>query len=386
MNIITNTSLIFRIVLNIILMFFCFSQIISWKFICKCFLYTNNFEFDNEELENENRRKYQEFKQKQTNGLVIFSHSTCFDHYFIYNTFQETLPGIVSKKHAFFPFNKIFESFGSILFEKGSNTAQLLKDRVHSRKQNEPLLCIAPAGGFSHPTDQNKLEEYKIGAFLPMSPVLPIIIKTDPYFSWKIGQSLYDFVREVLTTNKKNNLYVLKAIDPIYPKEDETPELFKERVKEIMQNEMTQIDVNKENESYFRKKRLNSDSNLLIMTSFFCLLLPSLFGLFFKKWKVSIPIFLIGLFTLLTHLTNDVHYEFLNRINLKICLIFLLIICYNEKLFLPISFAIISNILFYSKTLIENDRNEFDELFIVHLPVFISFLTIIFFYKKKSIN
>ena len=46
-------------------MFFCFSQIISWKFICKCFLYTNNFEFDNEELENENRRKYQEFKQKQ---------------------------------------------------------------------------------------------------------------------------------------------------------------------------------------------------------------------------------------------------------------------------------------------------------------------------------
>jgi len=276
--IVKNIRFIFHFVLICILSFLCLFGI-QWKLITKCILYQLGLYTT---VSKENKKKWNDFKNGE-GGIILFTHCTFYDHFILYNEIEDLPKGIGYKKHCVFPFNYIFKKIGFILFEEKSGVSEIIKNYTNQRKPGDPCIILAPAGGYSNNENQNKLEEFKSGGFLPMKPVLPIIIKFDPYLNWKKEETLFQNLFKTLTYPEKK-LYKVKILDPVYPLENDTYETYKERVKQIMEDEMEKLDVKKENKEIIVNNYYLSTSFVLLYHFFFI----SLSFLFFylKKYKL----------------------------------------------------------------------------------------------------
>ena len=87
-----------------------------------------------------------------------------------------------------------------------------------------------------------KLSQFKTGAFVTLSPILPIIIKFNPYY--KDPKTTEETVSYIIE-NTNNLSYKVKILDPIYPQENDTIESFRDRVYNKMNIEKNKLKVNK---------------------------------------------------------------------------------------------------------------------------------------------
>ncbi len=369
------------LIVNLLLLGFC-----RWDILVRMCIWSLNLHGDKNP---ENRKKYLEFKSKP-NGILVFHHCTCFDHFILYNELEETFRPIVARKTCFWPFTTFFTKIGGIIFDKGSNTSEIIKEEVKKRKENEPLIGLAPAAGYSNNEDQNKMETFKLGAFYPLTPVLPIIIKFDPYKNWRVGQSLPSFFIEVVT-NPKKVLYTMKVLDEIRPNEDDTPESFSIRVKKYMEDEMKKLDVKKENQFYF--DNIHYEGSKILFATSHLFLMASLIAFYLKLYKIGFFVLIIYLTSILYHYKGDTHFTYLDIISNIITGSTLSVLSILNKTWIPFIIAFIVFIIFSLKSfMMIYFKIHFDEdldvthFMMVHIPCFIAIMVLIYYAYQRKMN
>ncbi len=355
----------------------------NWRYLTSLGL----FMFDIQgEIKKKNIEKYENFKSKPE-GLIVFHHSTFYDHLVLFNEFGEGFQYFALEKHCIYPFNIFLKKVGGIIFRNGSNTVELIKEMVKNRKAGQKILAIAPNAGFTNNEDQNKLEDYKMGAFLPKTRILPILIKYDPYINWKKGQSLLSILLE--TFNHKRKLYSIEVLDEVNPLENETPEQYRDRVKNIMEEGMKNIDVKKDNKNFIRDQYYGSN---ILLTSSHVFLVAGLTAIYMKKYKLAWPMICIYIVSILYHWKGDHNFNILDQFMNRILGGYLVYLCFTQQIYIPILLTglslfiyIINNIL--KNTMFKEQNEDYIEdldvkhMIYVHFPNFIGMMLLNYFYN-----
>lgn len=349
----------------------------KWEVLTRIVLWSVNF---HTKRNPENQRRFQEFKKKP-NGIVLFTHATAYDHFIIHNEIQDLCAGIALKSTMIYPFDKVLEEAGCILFEKGSNTAELVKEKVKNRKGGDNVFAMAPAGGYSNPDDQNKLSDFKMGAFLPMTHFLPILIKTDPYINWKKGQSILSFFFECLT-HPDRIFFSVKVLDEINPLPNETPEEYRDRTKLIMEEGMRNFDIQKERQNY--EKDVYQGHTMLLLSSILCFLIPALIGFYHKRYLTSTLTLIVLITSIWYHSKGGHHSEYVDMITGRIIGITLILMCLSKKMYLPPFLAISAFLAYAYESYISQSHSDFKHVLLIHIPIFIAFLLIAYQYPLQE--
>ena len=335
----------------------------------------------------ENKRRYEEFKKKP-NGVMVFTHSTMVDFMLLCREFHDIPSFLALRETCIFPFNYLIHEINGILFSKGEGVTQKIIEYIKNRKSGEPVLCIAPTGGYSK-EEQNELCDFRNGAFVEKTHILPVIIKFNHYIPWMKGESFIYHAYRLLTTQDK--LYTIKVLDEMSPNEDESMEDFKQRVKGKMEEAMRECNVEKENKTWFHDKYRGS--NLLSVSSFL-FLFPVFFALYMKNYKIAFYAFLIFLTSILYHSTGDSHYEIIDKISNHVLAIYLGTISLLQGIYMP-PLIVLLEIFVYTglqqliahrvKHGIEEEMDEDMRHFIlVHIPFYIALSVLAIFYNSKK--
>ncbi len=349
----------------------------KWDILTRIVLWSINF---HTKKNPENKRRFEEFKKKP-NGIMLFTHATSFDHFIIHNEINDLCAGIALKSNMIYPYDKLLEEIGCILFEKGSNTTELVRQRVKDRKGGDHPFGIAPAGGYSNPDDQNKLTDFKMGAFLPMTHFLPVLIKTDPYIHWDKGQSIFSFVFDCLT-HPERIFFSVKVLDEINPLPNETPEEYRDRTKLIMEEGMRNFDIQKERQNY--EKDVYQGHTMLLLTSILCFLIPVLIGFYHKRYFTSTLTLIVLITSIWYHFKGDHHAEYVDMITGRIVGITLIILSLSKGLYLPPFLAISAFLSFAYESYISQSHCNFKHVLLIHIPIFIAFLLIAYQYPIQE--
>ncbi len=349
-----------------------FSKIDSWSKMSNTIL--KIFDIHSDSIyKNENIRKYKEFKTKP-GGILVFTHCSILDQYIIYKELNDVLKIVVREDTCVFPYNILSKRIGHIMVNKNSKASEKIKDFVNERKSDERMLMIAPAGGYSNNDNQNVLEEFKLGAFLPLTPILPVIIKYNPYINWKNGQSFINFLYELLSVDKK--LYSFKVLDEVVPFENETPNEFRDRVKKYMENEMEKVNVIEDN-LFCSNNFYNGNPILLVSSHLF--LIAALVGFYFKNYKVAFSLIIVYLTSIYYHYNGSTKAYYFDLIsNIILGTIFIYYYIFYPK---QIKYAFIGIIIFiiYKYLKLNSKNKEFEDkdikhMLFIHFPLFICFM------------
>lgn len=259
--------------------------------------------------------KYYHFKKNNNQGLAIFNHISILDGLVLLKEFNEPISFLVSDNIFVSLCKKFIEKSNGIIINKNEKTTQKITYISTNRKQNDPILFIGPGGenGMYQQT-KLKLPEFKTGAFVGLTPILPVIIKYNSYFIEpvdRIETLIY------IITNKKYLNYKIKILDPIYPKENDTIESFKNRVYEKMNIERNKLKIDK-------IKKKHDHIFLFILTNILLFLSYLLFTNTIQYSQV-ILIFVICCITLYlknTHYIYDYLYSNIIYFNTLIILIY----------------------------------------------------------------
>lgn len=356
----------------------------NWKYIAETLLF---FMDTNGEVKKRNIEKYQNFKSKPE-GIIVFHHCTFYDHILMIKEFGESFQFIAAEKTCTYPFDLLLKKVGGIIFRNGTNTVDLIKNMVKNRKAGQKLLAIAPNAGFSNNEDQNKMEDYRMGGFLPMTRILPIIIKFDPYVNWKKGQSLLSIIGE--TIKHKRKLYTIEVLDEVNPLDNEKPEEYRDRVKKLMEEGMKNLDVKKENKKIIEEEYHGSN---ILLTSSHVFLIAGLTAIFMKKWKLAWPMLGIYIVSILYHWKGEHNFNILDQFSNRILGGYLIYLCFTQKIYVPVILTGISLLLFLVKNIFKNamfregdeeyiEDKEIKHMILVHFPNFIGMMLLNYFFKN----
>ncbi len=305
-SVIEKKTIFIRMILILLLSVFAiFSKINYWIklsdiIINICDFYTNSIYKD------KNLKKYNDFKNK-SGGIIVFTHCTLFDQHIICNELNDVMKIVVREDTCVFPYNIMSKRIGHIMVNKNSKASDKIKEYVNERKPGDRMLMISPSAGYSNNDNQNKLEEFKSGAFLPLTPVLPVVIKYSPYINWKNGQSFMNYLYELMRHEKK--LYTCKVLDEVKPFENETPDEFKERVKLYMESEMEKINVEEDNKNI--KKTFYNGCPLLFISSHL-FLIAAFSGFYFKNYNVACSLVIVYLTSIYYHFSGSTKAYFID--------------------------------------------------------------------------
>ncbi len=347
-----------------------FSKIENWSWGSDIVLKLFDIHSDSK-YKDENLKKYNYFKNKP-GGILIFTHCTLLDQYIVYKELNDVMKIVVREDTCVFPYNIMAKRIGHIMVNKNSKASDKIKDFVNERKSGERMLMIAPSAGYSNNDNQNKLEEFRTGAFLPLTPVLPVVIKYSPYINWKNGQSFLNFLYEILSAEKK--LYSFKVLDEVQPKENETPEEFKERVKLYMESEMEKINVQNDNQNSVNNF-YNGNSLLLISSQLF--LIACISAIYFKNYKIALGLFIVYLTSIYYHWKGSTKALYIDTLsNLMLGIIFSFIFLFNKQKILYSVLGLFIFILysFIRKNNLKNTDLDYQHVLILHIPLFITFM------------
>lgn len=347
-----------------------FSKIENWSWGSDIVLKLFDIHSDSK-YKDENLKKYYDFKNKP-GGILIFTHCTLLDQYIVYKELNDVMKIVVREDTCVFPYNIMAKRIGHIMVNKNSKASDKIKDFVNERKSGDRMLMIAPSAGYSNNDNQNKLEEFRTGAFLPLTPVLPVIIKYSPYINWKNGQSFLNFLYEILSAEKK--LYSFKVLDEVQPKENETPEEFKERVKLYMESEMEKINVQNDNQNSIYNF-YNGHPLLLISSQLF--LIACISAIYFKNYKVAIGLFIVYLTSIYYHWKGSTKAFYVDIIsNLMLGIVFSFIFLFNKQKIIYSVLGLLIFILFsyIRKNNLQNIDLDYQHVLILHIPLFVIFM------------
>lgn len=374
--------MIIRIILFVL--FILLSLVYSnWRYITSLVLFMLDIDG---EVKKKNIEKYQNFKSKP-GGIICFHHCTFYDHLLLFNELGEGLQFIAAEKHCLYPFNILLKRLGGIIFRNGTNTTELIKDMVKNRRAGQKLLAIAPNAGFSNNNDQNKMEEFKMGAFRPMTRILPILIKFDPYINWKKGESLINIICE--TIKQKRKLYSIEILDEVEPYDNETPEEYRDRVKSIMEEGMKRINVKDDNKRIIEEQYNGSN---ILLTSSHLFLFGGLTAIYLKKWSLAWPMLGIYFVSILYHWGSNHNFNILDQLTNRILGGYLIYLAYTQGIYLTIILSGLSLFLFIVRNIFKNvffrDKDEeyvedkdVKHMILVHIPNFIALMILNYYYQ-----
>jgi 1-acyl-sn-glycerol-3-phosphate acyltransferase len=210
------------------------------------YLYDYNSTIINKFLENlniygsiENLDKYYNFKKKHSNGIALFTHTSYLDGIILAKELKEPPSFVCFKAPLTSYMYDIAKKWKCLIIEPKQNNTKIITNNVLERNINEPLLFIAPTGANLEQKNKFKLEEFRTGAFVSLSPVLPILISYSPHIYVKESDNMLSCMIDIINIEKLT--YKIKIIDPIYPNKNDTIETFKNRVYKIMNLEKNKI-------------------------------------------------------------------------------------------------------------------------------------------------
>lgn len=193
------------------------------------------------ECPEEDKTRYQHYKNTLDNAILIFNHPTFYDHIVVMKELGETFRFVMSHKYMFPPFNSIAANMDSIIVYPRNQTSQLIARGVQERKGGDPLIAISPHGGeiSSHPLD---LPTFRTGAFLARPSVIPVVIKYFPSEPWTSG-SLHRIVMKRLMGDPIQ--YSVRVLEAIETREGEDAHDFADRCRTEMSKALSEMQPNK---------------------------------------------------------------------------------------------------------------------------------------------
>lgn len=173
-------------------------------------------------------------KHKHDSSIIAFQHNSYIDGYILMSVLG-SISFMVHAKYTTLPLIKPFiESFGFVVMDptKKGNSSQITE---FIKSNPEKLLGIAPAGGKA-PFD-NKIGEFSSGAFVPMQPVTPALIRyKNEKGSWFKPDGSYknemEYVKSILDFSRHEVEVTL--LEEVTAADCKTPREFADKVARIM--------------------------------------------------------------------------------------------------------------------------------------------------------
>ena len=215
-------------------------------------LFTYLYNFDSSLMKNllenfniygkiENLYKYYDFKKKHNNAVALFTHTSYLDGLVLASELQEAPTFVCLKKPLISIAYDIAKKWKCLIIEPNQNNSELITNKILERNKDEPLLLIAPTGNDLNQENEFELNKFKTGAFISLSPVLPILISYSPHIYVKNNTTQIKSLIDILNIEKLN--YKVNILDPIYPDKDDTIQSFKNKVYNKMNLEREKIIV-----------------------------------------------------------------------------------------------------------------------------------------------
>ena len=171
---------------------------------------------------------------EDNNFIIQFNHKSMID-FFILPTVFGNISCIIEKNVCeALPLNQILQDkFDIIKLEKEGNNVIKIIDHI---KSNKYPLAIS-SDGMNYPKLGNKIGDFKTGAFVSFTPMLPVLIRYKdcevfPDLKWELGENITHSMLKVFL-NKKINIHI-NILDLIIPKKEWTIEEYKNHVFCIM--------------------------------------------------------------------------------------------------------------------------------------------------------
>lgn len=259
--------------------------------LCKSFLENLNISGTCENL-----NKYYKFKKNQSNGLALFTHTSYLDAIILLKELKEPLSFVCLKEALIMKTYNLAKKWNCLILE-GKNNTNKITDNVLNRKYNDSLLFLAPSGAEGmDQKKENELCKFKTGAFVSLSPILPILISYSPHIYFDSSINKFKYLLSLL--NRETLYYKITILDPIYPLKNDTINSFRDRVYEIMNKKKKNIIVDTNIEQ-------KSDNKIFISIIILCLIISYL--LYSKTIKENVVIILVLTISILFYVKNK-HY------------------------------------------------------------------------------
>lgn len=184
------------------------------------------------EFEEVNNEKIETFYSEESKGLFLFNHPSFLDTFVFPSVIdKDKIRPVAYGPYFGFPLNLFSDTFNPVYVQEGSTgISNVIKGIILTRKQNEPMIFMAP-GGSDRNESQRIMSKFRSGAFLAKAPILPIVIRYSQNVNrWPIILGILK--RLVYLTPV---YFKIRVLDPIYPDPDESLEDFKNRVRQEME-------------------------------------------------------------------------------------------------------------------------------------------------------
>jgi 1-acyl-sn-glycerol-3-phosphate acyltransferase len=171
---------------------------------------------------------------KDNQFIIQFNHRSMLDFFILPSVFGNM--SCIVDKYVFnaLPFYQLLQDKFEIieLNEKGKN---VIKIGDHIKSNKYPLAI--PSDGMNYPKLGNKIGDFKTGAFVSFTPMLPVLIRYKDYevlpdLKWDVGENIAHSILKIFLNNKIN--IHINILDLIIPKKEWTIEEYKNHVFCIM--------------------------------------------------------------------------------------------------------------------------------------------------------
>ena len=177
---------------------------------------------------------------KHDSKIIVFQHNSYYDLFALGAFFKEhNITGIIYDDFLKIPIiGTIFKKFNLIFINKSDkNNSQKIIDYIDNPK-NTKYIGIAPAGDKG--TVEDPIGSFKTGAFTPMKPVTPVLIRykdnKGTWFNKNIKSWSFDIFRF-----RKFYQYELIILEEITAEGCKTPREFADKVEKYMKDANNQM-------------------------------------------------------------------------------------------------------------------------------------------------
>lgn len=171
--------------------------------------------------------------------IILFNHPTFYDPFVLYNTLKMPLRFVAKDNHV-----KMFGSFmDKYRLIQVTNTGGATKRILNAIPYTRILgtIAIAPTGGTGFEEDSTYLPDFKTGAFVPMVPVLPVLIRYSSREVWKKGVPLHSIFWKRLHGSHID--YSVKILPLIKPDHNWSHQEYAQYTHRIMQKELRAMTI-----------------------------------------------------------------------------------------------------------------------------------------------
>ena len=307
------------------------------------------------------------------NGLIVFNHPTFYDHFVIMSALKRPVSFVY--KEAYFRYNLAFQAIlkrlQCIPVSKNGGTTEALKQSLENDR--EYPIAIAPGSGYV--TDKiEDIPPFRTGAFYASNVVLPVVLVYTPYRFCEFQGNILAWIWGRLTGPAVT--CTIEVLEPMVRYPGETPEIFKDRVYSRMYLRASTVKHQSSNIQSPRPRWLNMTAVLALFGS--CVPM-FMYHRFFMEALGTCSVIITSL---LYHYTDNIHAKYLDIINnfsIGAIMSSTAIVFYGNPYPLGMaSIALLGYVWECKYPFGTHMLNQLQHTLLVHVPVFIGFLSYVF--------